>query len=105
MATSSTATLPANRKGKGKSKPNDDLPWDAPPFSADIDTWAQFMHQWQLGLTQVTDDQAWNQVFSGALRRGPIDGRDEDPLPLFTRVVRGFLLVQRMAAWLFDIAG
>ena len=55
-ATSSTATLPAKKKGKGKSKPNDNLPWDAPPLSADVDTWAQFMHQWQLGLTQVMDN-------------------------------------------------
>ena len=95
-ATSSVATLPAKKKGKGKLKPNDDLPWDAPPLSANVDTWAQFMHQWQLGLTQVTDDRAWHQVFPGALWRGPIDGHNEDPLPPFTRAVCGFLLIQRL---------
>ena len=120
-ATSSVATLPAKRKGKGKSKPNDDLPRNAPPLFADVDTWAQFMYQWQLGLTQVTDDRAWNQVFPGALQRELIDGHNKDPLPPFTRAVRGFLLVQRlmpqsqfnmgrnawrcMAAWLFGIVG
>ena len=50
MATSSVVTLPAKKKGKGKLKPNDNLPQDVPPLSADIDTWVQFMHQWQLGL-------------------------------------------------------
>ena len=95
-ATSSVATLPAKKKGKGKSKPNNNLPWDAPPLSADINTWTQFMHQWQLGLTQVMDDQAWNQVFPGALQRGLIDSHNEDPLPPFTRAVCGFLLVQRL---------
>ena len=118
---SSAATAPTKRKGKGKSKPNDDLPPDAPPLSADADTWAHFMHQWQLGLTQVADDRAWNRVFPGALRRGPIDGREVDPLPPHIRAVRGFLIVQRlmpqsqfnmgrnawrrMAARLFGVAG
>ena len=60
MVPSSAATAPTKRKGKGKSKPNDDLPPDAPPLSADADTWAHFMHQWQLGLMQVVDDRAWN---------------------------------------------
>ena len=118
---SSAATTPTKRKGKGKSKPNDALPPDAPPLSADANTWAHFMHQWQLGLTQVADDRAWNRVFPGALQRGPIDGREVDLLPPHIRAVRGFLIVQRlmpqsqfnmgrntwrhMAARLFGIAG
>ena len=60
MVTSSVAATPTKRKGKGKSKPNDDLPPDAPPLSANAETWAHFMHLWQLGRTQVTDDRAWN---------------------------------------------
>ena len=54
--TSSAAATPAKRKGKGKSKPNNDLPPDVPPLSANTKTWAHFMHLWQLGQTQVTDD-------------------------------------------------
>ena len=119
--TSSAAATPAKRKGKGKSKPNNDLPPDAPPLSADAETWVHFMHLWQLGWTQVTDDQAWNRVFPGALWGGPIDGREVDPLPPHIRAVRGFLIVQRlmpqsqfnmgrnvwrrMAAWLFGVVG
>ena len=56
MVTSSAVATPTKRKGKGKSKPNDDLPPDAPPLSADAETWAHFMHLWQLGWTQVVDD-------------------------------------------------
>ena len=119
--TSSAVTAPPKRKGKGRSKPNDDLPTDAPPLSANANTWVHFMHLWQLGRTRVEDDQAWNQVFPGALRAGPIDGREVDPLPPHIRAVRGFLIVQRlmpqsqfnmgrntwrhMAAWLFGVAG
>ena len=58
--TSSAAAPPAKRKGKGKSKPNDNLPPDAPPLSADAKTWVHFMHLWQLGRMQVVDDRAWN---------------------------------------------
>ena len=39
MGMSSAATAPPKRKGKGRSKPNDDLPTDTPPLSADINTW------------------------------------------------------------------
>ena len=46
--TSGAATAPTKRKGKGKSKPNDNLPPDTPPLSANADTWAHFMHLWQL---------------------------------------------------------
>ena len=46
MVLSSAATASTKRKGKGKSKPNDDLPPDVPPLSTDTDTWAHFMHQW-----------------------------------------------------------
>ena len=53
---SSAAATPAKRKGKGKPKPNDNLSPDAPPLSADTETWAHFMHLWQLGWTQVTDN-------------------------------------------------
>ena len=121
MVPSSAATTPTKRKGKGKSKPNDDLPPDVPPLSADADTWAHFMHQWQLGLMQVTDNRAWNRVFPGALQRGPINGREVDLLPPHIRAVCGFLIVQRvmpqsqfnmgqnawrcMAAQLFGVAG
>ena len=94
--TSSAVATPTKRKGKGKSKPNDNLPPDVPPLSADAATWAHFMHLWQLGQTQVADDQAWNRVFPGALRRGPIDGREVDPLPPHIRAVCGFLIVQRL---------
>ena len=94
--TSSVATAPTKRKGKGKSKPNDDLPPDAPPLFADADTWAHFMHLWQLGRTQVVDNRAWNRVFPGTLKSGPIDGHEVDPLPLHIRAVRGFLIVQRL---------
>ena len=79
MVTSSAAAAPAKRKGKGKSRPNDDLPPDAPPLSANAETWAHFMHLWQLGWTQVADYRAWNQVFPGTLQRGPINGREVDP--------------------------
>ena len=68
MVTSSAAAAPTKRKGKGKSKPNDDLPPDTPPLSADAETWVHFMHLWQLGRTQVADDRAWNRVFLGALQ-------------------------------------
>ena len=54
------------------------------------------MHLWQLGRTRVEDDRAWNRVFPGALRAGPIDGREVDPLPLHIRAVCGFLIVQRL---------
>ena len=54
--TSSAAATPTKRKGKSKSKPNDNLPPDAPPLSADTETWAHFMHLWQLGRMQVTDN-------------------------------------------------
>ena len=119
--TSSVAATPAKRKGKGKPKPNDDLPPDAPPLSADTETWVHFMHLWQLERTQVADDRAWNRVFPGTLWRGPIDGREVDPLPPHIRAVHGFLIVQRlmpqsqfnmgwnawrhMAAWLFGVTG
>ena len=93
---SSAATAPPKRKGKGRSKPNDDLPTDVPPLSADANTWVHFMHLWQLGRTQVKDDRAWNRVFPGALWVGPIDGCEVDPLPLHIRAVRGFLIVQRL---------
>ena len=93
---SSTVTLSTKRKGKGKSKPNDDLPPDTPPLSPNADTWAHFMHQWQLRLMQVTDDRAWNQVFPGALQRDLIDSSDVDPLLLHTRAIYSFLLVQRL---------
>ena len=43
MVMSSAATIPAKRKGKGKSKPNNDLPPDAPPLSADADTASPLM--------------------------------------------------------------
>ena len=122
MGTSSAATAPPKRKGKGRSKPNDDLPTAMPPLSANADsTWVHFMHLWQLGWTRVEDDWAWNQVFPGALWGGPIDGHEVDPLPPHIRAVCGFLIVQRlmpqsqfnmgrntwrrMAAWLFGIAG
>ena len=72
------------------------LPTDAPPLSADADTWVHYMHLWQLGWTQVEDDRAWNRVFPGALRAGPIDDREVDPLPPHIRAVCGFLIVQRL---------
>ena len=121
MGTSSAATAPPKRKGKGRSKPNNDLPTDMPPISADADTWVHFMHLWQLGRTRVEDNQAWNQVFPGALWGGPIDGREVDPLPPHIRAVCSFLIIQRlmpqsqfnmgrntwrrMAAQLFDVVG
>ena len=119
--TSSAATAPPKRKGKGRSKPNNDLPTDAPPLSANANTWVHFMHLWQLGWTRVKDDWAWNQVFPGALWGGPIDGREVDPLPPHIRAVCSFLIIQRlmpqsqfnmernawrrMAARLFGVAG
>ena len=119
--TSSAATAPPKRKGKGRSKPNDDLPTNTPPLSADADTWVHFMHPWQLGQMWVEDDWVWNQVFPGALWGSPIDGHEVDPLPLHIRAVRSFLIVQRlmpqsqfnmgwnpwrrMAAQLFGIVG
>ena len=121
MGTSSAATAPPKRKGKGRSKPNDDLPTDTPPLSADADTWVHFMHLWQLGRTRVEDDRAWNRVFPGALQVGPIDGHEVDLLPLHIRAISSFLIVQRLmpqsqfnmgwkmwrhvAAWLFDVVG
>ena len=119
--TSSAATAPPKRKGKGRSKPNDDLPTDVPPLSADANTWVHFMHLWQLGQMWVEDDRVWNQVFPGTLWGGPIDGHEVDPLPPHIRAVRSFLIIQRlmpqsqfnmgqnpwrcMAAQLFGIAG
>ena len=121
MGTSSAATAPPKRKGKGRSKLNDDLPTDAPPLSANADTWVHFMHLWQLGQTWVKDDWAWNQVFPGTLQGGPLNGHEVDLLPSHIRAIRGFLIVQRlmpqlqfnmgqntwrhMAAQLFGIAG
>ena len=35
-------------------------------------------------------------MFPGALRGGPIDGREVDLLPLHIRAVHGFLIVQRL---------
>ena len=81
MVMSSVVAAPTKRKGKGKSKPNDNLPPDAPPLSANAKTWAHFMHLWQLGRMQVMDNRAWNRVFPGTLRRGPIDSREVELLP------------------------
>lgn len=41
----SAAAPPAKKKNKGKPRPNNDLPPDMPPLSANINTWAHFMHQ------------------------------------------------------------
>ena len=109
------------RKGKGKSKPSDDFPPDAPHLSDDVGTWVRFIHQWQLGRTHAEDERAGNRVFPGVLRSGPYDDSDAEPPAPLTRAVRGLLLVQRlmpqsqynmgrnawrrMAARLFGVAG
>ena len=84
------------RKGKGKSKPSDDFPPDAPHLSDDVSTWVQFIHQWQLGQTHIEDEQVGDHVFLGVLRSGPYNDSDAEPPAPLTWAVRGLLLVQRL---------
>ena len=114
-------TAPPKRKGKGRSKPNNNLPTYAPPSlptpihgctSCTYGNWGGH------GSRTTKPGTECSQVYC---RGDLIDGREVDPLPLHIRAVRSFLIVQRlmpqsqfnmgwnmwrcMAARLFGIAG